>query len=461
MAFETLLRIPLAMKTAIFHRMVFGAALFLTIAFSFSAPPSLMTDRMSASELGVGPRVATTGADDCLPKDPPPPVVKIKVRVPACADPGQLIEYRICVENCSTSEAHHVVVKNALPSNAKFVKADPEPSKQGPELQWNLGTVGGGAMREIILVLQPTNKEDVKNCARVQFEHGQCVVTRLAARGALGDRLPGDRPPLITPVPEGVKPEDMPVFDLSIDGPKQQYANLATRYLITLTNKGKTKATRTLVSVRLPDKLKFVKASDSGQGVDDLVAWNLGTLEPGKSRVLELTLRAVEKGELCFRAKAEADHGVKAEKEFCTKFASTSAMTIEMFGREGVLFVGGRTSYPVVIRNQGSTPVTNVKLRAFVPDALKLERASSAFDKLDPVKGGEWIEFKNLPAIEVGSQVRYEIFVEALRAGVTRFHIEIRADGLDSGPVIEQEITNIVDDREKELPKIKELSFTK
>src|ERR1017187_6869217 len=144
--------------TTPFVRMIFGMFLLagLTLPFSAASNPS---------------------DDDCLPKDPPPPVVKLKVRVPACAEPGANLEYRICVENCSTAEAHHVVVKNTLPSNAKFVKADPEPTKQGPELQWNLGTIGGGAVREIVLTLQPTSTEDVKNCTRVTFEHGLCVTT--------------------------------------------------------------------------------------------------------------------------------------------------------------------------------------------------------------------------------------------------------------------------------------------
>jgi hypothetical protein len=123
-------------------------------------------------------------------------------------------------------------VKDALPANAKFVSADPKPNKTDPELQWHLGTIGGGASREIILVLQPTNKEDVKNCARVQFEHGQCVTTRLAALPR-----PGDRPPIITTVP----PDELPIFDLEVRGPTQQYSNLPAKYEIRLTNKGKGK----------------------------------------------------------------------------------------------------------------------------------------------------------------------------------------------------------------------------
>ena len=46
------------------------------------------------------------------------PVVKIKVRVPACGKPGEPIEYRIRVDNCSPADAHHVVVKNALPPSS-------------------------------------------------------------------------------------------------------------------------------------------------------------------------------------------------------------------------------------------------------------------------------------------------------------------------------------------------------
>jgi uncharacterized repeat protein (TIGR01451 family) len=455
-------------------RMIFGMALFAALVLPFTGLPNGAADRMIASEPvpspyplpfqgGEGrvrgpaglPRIASTGLDDCLPKDPPPPVVKIKVRVAACADPGQLIEYRICVENCSIAEAHHVVVKNAVPNNAKFVKADPEPAKQGPELQWNLGTIGGGAVREIILILQPTNKEDVKNCARVQFEHGQCVVTRLAAR------LPGERPPIISTVPDAVRPEDLPVLDLVVRGPKEQRVNMPAKYEITLTNKGKTKAMNTQVGVRVPNQLKVLKASEPGVAVENVIVWNLGHVEPAASKLLEMTLRATDKGEFCFRVTARADLSVEKEVEFCTKFTGASAMAVEMVGRNGVVFVGDKTSYPITIFSQGSEPLTNIDVRALIPNALKLERANAAFDELEQVKEGKWIKFKNLPKIEGGAQARYEIFVEALKAGVTTFQIQVRADQLDPkiGPVTEQEITNIVDDRDK--PKVKEMSRTK
>src|SRR5262249_21091619 len=73
--------------------------------------------------------------------DPPPPVVKLRVRVPACAPTGVDLIYRITVENCAPGDAHHVMVRNPLPSNAKFVRANPEPTEKGKELLWKLGTM--------------------------------------------------------------------------------------------------------------------------------------------------------------------------------------------------------------------------------------------------------------------------------------------------------------------------------
>jgi hypothetical protein len=96
-------------------------------------------------------------------------------------------------------------------------------------------------------------------------------------------------------------------------------------------------------------------------------------------------------------------------------------------------------------------------LRAFIPDALKLDRANVVIEKREAVKGGQWIEFRVLPKIDVGEKATYEIFVEAAIHGYTRFHIEVTADQLDPGrPVIEQESTTIVDERDQ--VQIKKLS---
>jgi len=186
------------------------------------------------------------------PCDPPVPIVRLRMRVPACAKPGEDLRYKIAVDNCSPAPAYHVVVRNPLPANCKFVRADPEPEREGKDLVWKLGTLCGGCCREIILVLEPQDAEDVKNCARVQFEHGQCVTTHIAAAPGTQPHTPrpGDEPP-VRPVPDPKK--DLPIpppppqpfpppiqkkaaMTLKLGGPKQKNVEQLTQYTITVTN---------------------------------------------------------------------------------------------------------------------------------------------------------------------------------------------------------------------------------
>jgi uncharacterized repeat protein (TIGR01451 family) len=432
---------------------------------------------------GEGPAAEVAGPllgpakPECLQKYPPAPVVKVNVSVPACAAPGTEITYHICVENTSTAEAHHVVIKNALPANAKFVRADPAPSSREPELQWPLGTIGGGAAREITLVLQPTNREDVKNCTRVQIEHGQCVTTRQAALP------PGTVPvppfetapaPAPAPTPEPVVPRPMPPatgepgttkppvvkplppvtteetggLTLTIEGPARQYVNLQSRYFLTLTNHSKVKATTVLLAATLPDKSKFIGASDRGQHLENKVAWLLGTLEPGAKRTLELALGAGEPGEWCVEAEALADKSIRVRGKSCTQFIGVSAVSIDLTDREDPVIVGARTSYIIPIRNPGSAPATNLKLRARVPAGLRVVRTlPPEIDKQETLPDGQWLEFATLPTLEPGKMVMYEVFVEATRIGEQRFRLELTADQLDPGrPVVEEENTTVFED---------------
>lgn len=403
----------------------------------------------------------------CLPKDPPPPVLKLKVRVPACAAPGQPLRYLLCVENCSPSEAHHVVVRDVLPTNARFVRADPLPTRVGAELQWQLGTIGAGACREIVLILQPTDRCDVKNCARVQFEHGQCVVTRVAglAPGAVlpvpsvppmppaveppgTGEPPTGRPPKIEPVPPITSTEgELPRLSLTIEGHKQQYVNVQARYFLTIANIGKTRASNLLITAALPTGAKFERASGNGQFLERQVAWVFASLDPGAQRTVEVVLSTKAPGEWCVKATARADLNVTAVAEACTRFLGTAKLIVDPRDRGDPLFVGTRTSFPIDLSNVGSAAVTNVGIKVFVPAEVKLERTQPPeHKKLEVTPTGQWIQFAVLPKIDSAAKVTYELFVEAVRRGESRLRVEVTADQLEAGPLIEEENTTVVQD---------------
>jgi uncharacterized repeat protein (TIGR01451 family) len=383
------------------------------------------------------------------PLDPPAPTVTLKVRVPACAAPGKELEYRYFIENVSPGDAHHVIVKNPLPANVKFVRASPAPHQMEPELQWRLGTVKGGGKCEISLIVVPTGIEDIRNCVRIQYEHGQCVTTRIAHDGApLMPGVPpdGQRPPIIEPIP----PDSGAKLTVRMEGPKDRYVNMPARYFITVRNEGKAPATNLLVQATLPDKTEFVSADEGGIHMASQVAWLLKDLEPGGQRKVELVYKSPVAGLRCVKVAAIADRSVSAQAELCTNFVGVSALGIEMFDREDPIAVGGDTSFPIVVQNSGTAPVTNLTVRALVPNQMVLTRTVPPDHKLtESVQQGQWLLFGPMASLEPGAKAEFEVFVKGVRAGDARFVIEMNADQLERGPVVEQESTIIYDDDAK------------
>lgn len=408
------------------------------------------------------------------PADPPAPQVVVRVRVPACSAPGVDLKYFIKVENCSPAEAHHVLVRNVLPRNTKFVKADPEPTikdvGKDKELQWQIGTLGGRAYRIICLVLRPTDAEDVKNCVRVQYELGQCVCTRQVAREMFP---PGVLPPPIKDKekePEPKKKEEKKKeppkittkakLQLSLDGPRKQYSNLPGRYFVTVTNTGTEPARNLLVTFTPAAKATFAKASDDGKFQAGVVAWLLGDLAAGAKRTVVVEINAPGPGELCHQAEALADGGIRDRAELCTVFQGISALLLEMVDRDDPLDLAAATSYPILIRNTGSAPATNLRLKAIVPEGLQVTRATGPSDNRMGAKTprGQELLFEVLPALQPDAEARYEVFVKGAKAGDLRFHVEMEADQLTAGPVRESESTRVLPGDDPGIP-IRNLSL--
>ena len=250
------------------------------------------------------------------------------------------MEYRICLENRSKAAAHHVVVRDPVPGTAQFVRATPEPTSREPELIWQLGTLDGGSCREIVLVLKPTGAGDITNCARVQFEHGECVTTRIAR----------------------------PALKISKCGPKQAVLYDSLNYEISVTNTGKVEATGLAVTDTLPEGLEH----KSGKST---LTWSLGKLAPGECRQVEYQVIAKKAGRLCNKAVAVAEGGLHSETESCVVVGEPK-LALEAEGPER-RFVTRPATYQLTVTNPGNMPVSDVYLDAELPPGTRLVSASS------------------------------------------------------------------------------------
>jgi uncharacterized repeat protein (TIGR01451 family) len=292
----------------------------------------------------TAPPVAPPVGTPC-PVDPPTPAVAIRVRVPASAAAGQELEYRLCVENTSQAAAHHVTVRNPLPVHARFVRATPKPAETEPELTWRLGTLEAGACREIVLVLSPTGTGDVKDCARVTFEHGQCVTTRITR----------------------------PQLSVRKSGPSQASVGEALTFRIEVSNTGAAEAT----DVRLVETLQagWQYEQEPYENKQIQKTWRLGTLAPGESRSVEYRATPRVNGELKTSAEASAAGGLLSNVERHTVTVGTRGLTLEIDGPRKT-YARRTVTFDLTVRNEGSLPAANVVVTDSLPEGLEFVGAN-------------------------------------------------------------------------------------
>jgi uncharacterized repeat protein (TIGR01451 family) len=420
-------------------------------------------------------------------EDVPAPMVRLKIRVPACAEVGKELEYRIKVENASPADAHNVIVRMNLPASVKVLQASPQIHARDPELQWNLGTMPGHGCHDIVVKIVPVGLADIKSCARVTFEHGQCVTTKVMAFAPEGS-ADGKTPPGVFPGgpfdpgkgPGAVGDGPRAAFDVRVYGPTDAVVDQKARYKITIFNKTNQPIYNAGAELFWDNALEEAEPNPEifMEPITRLRAWPkklIDMIPAGESRSLDLVLRTKAEGRFCVKAIASAAStpkgigDLKAEDQVCTVFRrGIMGVTLEMIDRDDPILKNGQTSYPIMVRNQGKDPITNLQIKARVPDILELDpaqvRGPGRFRS--GVENREmWVYYEPVATLNPGETQVFEIGVKGKGlVGDARFHVEMTADQLDKDArggvqrwIIEEESTTIVPDEET-LIRIRDIS---
>jgi uncharacterized repeat protein (TIGR01451 family) len=217
-----------------------------------------------------GTAIVDIGSFEAPPGVPAAPDLSItKQDSPDPVRVGQNLTYTITVTNNGPGPASDVRVTDNLPAGAAFVSASPEPAREGSSLEFNLGSLAGGAQSRITLVVTPTSAGTLTNTA--------------AVTAAETDPVPANNQATAT---TQVQPETTGAGRLRITPPKLNMGIVRvgdrSRKSITLENTGTGVLTGTVGSLREP--FFIVTDIDSkGKGGDS--SFSLG---PGQSRTVRV-----------------------------------------------------------------------------------------------------------------------------------------------------------------------------
>lgn len=336
------------------------------------------------------------------------PALKLVKTLPERVQRCDVIPMRLVVTNTGTGTARGVTIVDDLPEG--LVGAD-----GGRRLSLQVGDLGAGASRTLHAQLRANRTGRFDNTAVASSTDG----------------LKADAQAAVTVV--------APVLQLTKTAPGKRYLGRPIRYEITVSNSGDGPAANTIIEDALGAGVRFISASDGGQAAGNRVTWRLGTIEPGASRKLTLTVQANAKGTVRNTASARAACADPVNASADTVVAGIPAILLEVIDVEDPIEVGGTITYAIRVVNQGSAVGTNIALTCQLEDAMSYV---SGTGPTPTSADGRTITLAPLPTLAPKATAEWRLVIKALKAGDIRFSVTMTSDQIDR-PVAETESTHL------------------
>jgi uncharacterized repeat protein (TIGR01451 family) len=276
---------------------------------------------------------------------------------PAAASPGAAIIYRIDVSNPGDLPAKDVTVVQAVPDGLAYVNSNPPAETAGRQLQWRLGELGPRQRRVI----------DVTYRAERQGS----VVVRCDVAAAGGLKVSQSTSTTIATAS----------LDVRISGPAQAAVGSDATFQIVVTNLSQAPVTGLVIRDRLDQGLVHPQVNRQNNAIEK----SLGTLAPGASQRINVTVRVTQPGSLCQTvevsgqgiAPATAQASVtgvggtpeKGGQGVVPPFGGTeqpratpAKLTVKKTCSSKQFVVGETARFTIEVTNAGTTPAQNVKL---------------------------------------------------------------------------------------------------
>ena len=161
--------------------------------------------------------------------------------------------------------------------------------------------------------------------------------------------------------------------------------------------------------------------------------------KPGETKTIALTGIAVRTGDQLIKAELTAGKDQHQSTAWTTRVDGVAALQIELVDLEDPIELGQETLYEVRIINQGSIPITHVKVEATTPS--ELEPVAADGPGSHQVSAGT-LKFEPLESLAPKADVAFRIKARGRKVGDHRFRVSVTADQLTK-PVVKEESTTV------------------
>ncbi len=230
-----------------------------------------------------------------------------------------------------------------------------------------------------------------------------------------------------------------PSLEIACNARDRQYIGRNSQYEFTVSNNGDGVAANTVVNVSLPGGAEFVSGSNGAMPTGNTVAFQVGSLRPGASETVSVTLKARTAGDFRVGATASGNCAEPVSTQCETNFRGIPAILLEVVDLVDPVEVGTTTTYRITVTNQGSAADQNVRITCVLPDEQEFVNATGATSS---TMSGKTVTFNPVATLAPGAQASWDLVVRATGEADVRFAVEMTSDSF-TRPVRETESTNL------------------
>ncbi|MDD4307266.1 MAG: NEW3 domain-containing protein [Thermoplasmata archaeon] len=336
-------------------------------------------------------------------------IMTITKTAPLSANPGDTIEYVITIQNPSLFDAVNVLVTETFPALTTVVGL-PIYGIIAPDIAtpntWFYNTIpaGQGTTITLFILIDPTATGTLVN--NVQMDYTDNLANSFTIYARASTTVSG------------------PMLQIQKTAPATASPGALLLYTITVTNIGPGIAANVVVTETYPSQVIFISSTPAPSNLlTGANIWNLGSINPGQTRIITITVRAIPSafGTAVNRVAAsyQALNGTALPDVYAsasTVFAGPS-MTVSKTGPEEIN-PGQTFMYTITYRNIGSGQASNVRIQDVYPAGLTPTASSVTWASHDV--GNRRITW-NLGTVAAGATVSLTVTFTATGVSVGTF----------------------------------------
>lgn len=245
-------------------------------------------------------------------------------------------------------------------------------------------------------------------------------------------------------------------LSVTATGPRLVYLNQDFEWTVVVKNAGDATLSNVVVRAALPADVRAKTVEGAKVGANS-VEWTVAELRGGEQRTYRVpvtanrlndraTLSASVTGDVRAAGGKAGGEPITAKGESTVALIGTPAVSMVVVAPQGLVEVGKRTTFKVLVKNEGTVSARTIELTGFAPPELRPVRGSGAVVGVangpTPVtariEGTGRLVFPPVEELRPGETITFTIDLDAVQAGDARFRAEVTAAHLTNALKEEQ-----------------------